>query len=125
MRSSIDVWYRTRGCPQRPAAINKGNRRKRADLIQVYKIMTGKDQVKPDKFFTPSTNTRTRGHRFKLDKSRFRTNLRKHFFTNRIIDDWNALPAETVEAETLLTFKTRLDKAHGNEELKWIPSFMQ
>ena len=42
--------------------------------------MSGKDNINPEKMFVVSRNTRTRGHKFKIEKQRFRTNLRQYFF---------------------------------------------
>jgi len=36
--------------------------------------------------------------------------LRKYNFTNRVIPIWNSLPNHVVSAETVNTFKPRLDK---------------
>ena len=100
-------------------------RRLRADLIQVYKILTKKDDVDPEMFFQIRGNERTRGHKFKLNKQRSNTNIRKHFFTNRIVDSWNALPSDVVEVETVLNFKTKIESFYSDNEMKFIPSFMQ
>ena len=51
-----------------------------------------------------------RGHKFKLEKGRFRTNLRKHSFRNRVINIWNGLPSEVINIPTLNIFKNRLVK---------------
>ena len=99
-------------------------RRLRADLIQVYKILTKKENVDPEMFFQIRGNERTRGHKFKLNKQS-NTNIRKHFFTNRIVDSWNALPSDVVEVETVLNFKTKLESFYSDNEMKFIPSFMQ
>ena len=55
-------------------------------------------------------STRTRRHRFKLVKSRARLDIRKYFFSNRVIDYWNKLPEHVVEANSVNMFKNRLDK---------------
>ena len=39
-----------------------------------------------------------------------KSNIRKHTFTNRVVQEWNNLPKEVKEAPTLNTFKNRLDK---------------
>jgi len=46
-------------------------------------------------------------------------NLRKHFFSNRIIAVWNRLPNIIVNAESTNIFKNRLDKFWVNQEIKF------
>ena len=54
--------------------------------------------------------TLTRGHRYKLYKTRARTEIRKNNYSIRIINDWNILPSTVVEAPTLNSFKSRINK---------------
>ena len=70
--------------------------------------MNGLSAVQFDSFFELDTNTRTRGHSLKLKKKSFHTELRQHFFSERIINLWNSLDEETVTASYLNSFKINL-----------------
>ena len=83
-------------------------RRERGDMIETYKYTHGlylTDQI----LHLDQDNTR-RGHNFKLKKRYSRTSARKHFFTFRVVDSWNNLPWAVVNAPSLNSFKSRLDK---------------
>jgi len=71
-------------------------RRIRRDMIEIYKIVSGKyDSLaapvlpRPDSYFT-------RGHDLRLQKSRAKYDLRKFFFNNRVVNFWNSLPEYVV-----------------------------
>ena len=89
-------------------------RRKRGDLIEAYKLTHGYYSTNKNLLILDKTN-RTRGHSYKVEKQRCNTSMRQHFFANRVVNQWNSLPASVVEAPSLNSFKTRLDKHFINE----------
>ena len=91
-------------------------RRIRADLLELYKIFHGLEGLRVEDYFDTSHVSNTRGHGFKIYKNSFRTNLRKYSFGNRVIADWNSLPAEIVNADNILKFKNLLD--HHLEQVR-------
>ena len=51
---------------------------------------------------------------FKLRQGRFRFDIRKKFFTQRMVTHYNRLPKEVVDAPSLEAFKARMDVALGS-----------
>ena len=56
------------------------------------------------------TVKRTRGHSLKLQKRMCKSTLRQHYFAFRVVNSWNALPEEIVNAASLNSYKANLDR---------------
>ena len=67
------------------------DRGRRADLIEVFQIINGIEKMNVMDLFQFSMDTTTRGHNHKLIKSSIRTDVRKYFFSQRVVNDWNII----------------------------------
>ena len=67
------------------------------------------DDCPLEDFFT-FAHYNKRGHSFKLEKPRCSLSFTLNQFSHRVINVWNCLPQYVVDAETLNSFKARLDK---------------
>jgi len=94
------------------------------DMIQTFKIMNGIDDVNPRTWFIPASDrmsqpTRTTTHiledgtpttTLNLLVPKARLDLRKNFFSNRIINSWNSLPVQIKNSTSVNSFKNGYDK---------------
>ena len=90
-------------------------RRDREDLIQTFKILSEENNPLSH-FFIIERTQRLRGHSKKIKKTEhYKSCLRQNFFSQRVINNWNALSQETVNASSLNTFKTCLNSLNWHE----------
>ena len=88
-------------------------RRRRADLVELFKIMNGLVNVDERVYVERSRvigTIKTRGHTGKLFKKRVETDIAKYSFGNRVVDDWNRLPNSVVSSGSVGSFKGGVDK---------------
>ena len=85
-------------------------RRLRGDMIEMFKIMNGRDKIRADELFNRVDSDRTRGHSLRVKKRRVKTVVRQGTFTQRVVHAWNGLPGKVVAAETVDLFKLELDR---------------
>ena len=96
-------------------------RRIRGDLIDVFKMLNGHTRI-DDGFFNFASerhNAATRAVTNKcLVSEKCHLDVRKYFFTNRIVQHWNSLPLYIREAVSVNSFKNLYDDwtCHDNDE---------
>ena len=83
-------------------------RRARGDIIEAYKYIKGIYNVQSVPLLLDE-NSRTRGNQLKLRGGNFRTDCRKFFFSERVVNLWNSLPDSVVDAPSVNALKSRLD----------------
>ena len=83
-------------------------------MIEVWKIMNGRENVDRASLFTLDEHGVTRNNGFKIVGNRFNFDITRNFFTYRVVEEWNKLPREVVGSATIETFKSRLDKSLEN-----------
>ena len=74
----------------------------------------GYSSVALQELFEIDTNSkRTRGHSCKLKKVRCTRDIARYFFSNRVINRWNALDQSAVDAPSINAFKQTLVKVRN------------
>lgn len=92
-------------------------RRARGDMIETFKIIKGFYDQEACPALQHAIYGNTRGHSLKLFKLQANKNVRKHYFSVRIVDIWNSLPEHVVESKTVNIFKSRLDEHWRTQEV--------
>ena len=90
-------------------------RRHRGDMIETYKILTGKERIDPNTLFQTAT-FRGRSHSKKLFRKYARLNVRKKFFSHRVPHHWNKLTQEEVDALKTSDFKRKYDRNEADRK---------
>jgi hypothetical protein len=92
-------------------------RRIRGDMIELFKILTGKYDPEVSDFIQLKGESSTRGHNYKIFKICPRLNIRIYSFIHRSVDTWNNLPDSVVTAKNIVTFESRLDRLWKDQPL--------
>jgi len=94
------------------------------DVIELFKIIKGiydSTYVPRVDFMELSEHLiRTRGNKFKLIQHHCHYDLRKFNFTNQVIPIWSSLSNRVVSADTVNTFKDRLDNFWSTQEVMYM-----
>ena len=94
-------------------------RRRRAVMLQIFRIFKGIDKLEPDHFF--SLIGATRGHPWKIFKPQNKNIIKCNTLASRAVNDWNALSTNTVLAPTLNIFKSSLEDEWKDKPWKYDP----
>ena len=76
-------------------------RKHQGDFIVAFQHMKGAYRKAEESLLVPSLHVLIRGNGFKLEESRFKLDIRKKFFTVRMMKHWNRLPSEVVDVSSL------------------------
>jgi len=86
-------------------------------MAEVFKIVHNFFHLEAAVKLNFNTFCTTRGNKYKLQKSSCHYNTGKYAFSSGVVNMWNSLPNNVVEADTINTFKNRLDRYWSNEDV--------
>ena len=97
-------------------------RRLRYDSVEAYKIISDIHPVESDKFFTFTStvhdkNTTSQSND-EISIPKCKLEIRKQFFSNRIIEHWNGLPKHVRDSPTLQTFRKGYDEFVSKDQIE-------
>ena len=98
------------------------DRRQRGDMIEVWKILHGKEDVDPSTLFSMANDaadqiTRSSSYSLNVVKPKFKNDPRKYFFSVRSCETWNNLSYSVRESKSLNTFKNNYDEWYNEQSL--------
>ena len=97
-------------------------RRENLDLVQTFKIVRKFDDVDPTTWFqlvgdNPARVTRTTSDPMNIVHPNSRLNIRKNFFSNRVITKWNEIPSEIKMPSSIIASKSYIKKVNDLNQL--------
>merc|ERR1712035_61123 len=90
-------------------------RSERGDAINMYRCLTGKQFIDKEDFVRLAKG-RTRGHKLKIQKTKGKKDVEKYSIPNRVVEMWNKLPPEVVEAKNIGDFMNKYDEHKKNRK---------
>jgi hypothetical protein len=85
-------------------------RRRRGDLIEMFKILNSTEYIKFEKPLNFYNNMSRYRHNKRLHRQYTKQSSRYYYLTNRVVEDWNLLSQDAIDSANKNTFKNRIDK---------------
>jgi len=86
-------------------------------MVEVFKMVHEYYDINATVKLNFNIFSTTRGNKYKLQKNTSHYNLWKFSFSSWVVNIWNSLPDSVVDADTINTFKSRLDKHWLNQDV--------
>ena len=84
-------------------------------MIQVFKIAHNHyDKISVNQLLTFRNDTKLRGHNFTIIKKQTNKQIFSNYFSNRVVNNWNKLPYDIANADSINRFKNLLDNYNKN-----------
>ena len=84
-------------------------RRHQMDMLQTYKILNGKEKVDPSWWFTMASDservTRQSADPLNIRPGTPRLDIRRYFYSQRIVESWNNVPLDIKKSVSVTAFK--------------------
>ena len=101
--SKLPYYLRLRKC----GLLSLQDRRKRADMLDIFKIINGYTDIDTKRIFELNHTSRPGRHNKSILRHHSRLGARHQFFSKRVIKPWNTLPSDCVNSLTVNKFKTK------------------
>jgi len=81
------------------------------EFIEAFQYLKGASKKDKDKLLSSACCDRTRGNGLKMKDGGYRLDIKKKFFTMRVVRHWNRFSKEVVDTTSLEVFKAKFDGA--------------
>ena len=79
------------------------------DMLQTYKILSGKEKLDPHCWFTMASDiervTRQFADPLNIRPGTPRLDIRRYFYSQRVVDSWNSVPHDIKKSVSVNAFK--------------------